>query len=89
MTRPKGRGLVVALASVPAWPLGPPVESSGTSDRDAGKTVGASPVAARPLGVAEPNSGVGEWRLCARETCHQPFQAAVGGPGPATVILRP
>gem|GEM_PF-5488016 len=60
------------------WPPGPPTETSGTTEPSTGTLPAADPVTARPLAVAEPNTGAGEWRLCARETCHQPFHAVVG-----------
>ena len=62
----------------PVWPPGPPTETSGTTEPGTGTLTAADPVTARPLAVAEPHTGAGELRLCAREACHQPFQAVVG-----------
>ena len=55
-----------SLASVPAWSSSPPGKSPETFQPDIGKLTEADP-------VAEPGAGVGEWRLCGREACGQPF----------------
>ena len=65
-----------SLASVPAWPSSPPDTSSGTFQPDIGKLAEVDPETTRP--VAEPGTGGGEWRLCAREACGQPFQVEIG-----------